>query len=642
MKKLLIALVSLPVLLVAGVAVFIATLNPNDYREPLTKALSEQTGRRIELKGDIKINLTSHGIMLSVNEVAVGNPAWASRPDMAKIGRFEMGLALPPLLRKRVVVTGVTLANSDLMLESSGGDRHNWDIGLSAAQNSASSGATPPGKAADAKPSAPIAWQINQLTVKDSAFSMRDSGGKVTKIDVSGLSVAPGNGGVMANFDGRVGEVPVKMTARTDRSDLLGASMRPLALDLEYGGYMLKAEGKAGLSAKKADFQSFSLKSGASEIHGSLAVDWSGSVPKVKAQLASDRLAPQDFQTAAADASAAPANGKASSSAPGSAAEGADRVFSDTPLGFGALRQAEADLDLSIADLQLGALALSQVNTKIALHGGQLNIAPLTAVAGGGSLNGQVQISAASAPAKLGATLFLKNVELADLLKFRGAESMIEGKAAVDLNLTSSGDSIRDLAGNLGGTLSVISAGGDVVSRSQETILSGLAELLAPGTSGNAAMNCMVARFTAAGGIVRDNGILVDTATATVAGRGGMDLRNETLDFVFRAKPKGVNVGGLIPPARIGGTLSKPSYGIHAESVVRNVAGLLLGNGAALNDPIPDVVAQAGQNACLAALSNPQAQKTAPENGAVQDIAGKANKAVQDLGGKLMKGLFGQ
>lgn len=640
MKKLLIGLVALPVVLVAAVGVFVATLDPNDYREPLTKALSEQTGRKIELKGPIKIALTSHGITLSVSDVVVGNPSWASRPDMAKIGQFEMGVALPPLLQKRLVVTGVTLAKSDVLLESASGERHNWDIRLSAAQDGGKvSAAAPAQGVAEGKKAAPIAWQINHLVVQDSMFGMRDASGKVTQIEVGKFSIVPGNGGVAVNFDGKLDSQPVQLTAHTDSSDLFGKSMRPLAFDLNYGAYAIKADGKVGIDAKKAEFTNYSFKSGSSEIHGALEAQWGGAQPRITATVLSQHLSPSDFQMAKASGGATEEQGKPESAA---ASAPSGRVFSDAPLGLSALRQAEADLDVNIADLLLGSMALSQVKATVALHNGQLNIAPMTAVAGGGSLNGQVQVNAAAAPAKLVATMILKDVELADLLKVHGAESLIEGKAAVDVNVTSSGDSARDLAGNLSGTVSVISAGGDVVSRSQDTILSGLATLLAPGSSGNTAMNCMVARFTAANGIVRDNGILIDTGAATVAGSGGVDLRNETLDFVFRAKPKAVNVGGLLPPAKIGGTLAKPSYGVQAEAVVRNVAGLLMGNGAALNDPIPDVVVQAGQNACLTALNNPQTKKTETSGGAVQDAASKANKAVQDLGGKLMKGLFGQ
>lgn len=635
MKKLLIALIALPVLLVAAVAVFLATLDPNDYHAPLAKALSEQTGRRIDLKGAIGINLTSHGIMLEVTDVVIGNPAWASRPDMARIGRFEMGLALPPLLRSRVVVTGVTLTKVDALLESASGERRNWDMQPQKARNDsageASSGASSPAR---------IAWQINQVAIKDSVFGMRDVTGKTTKAEITSMSVAPSNGGVMAKLEGRFQEAPVKATARTDRSDPFGTTMRPLALDIAYGGYELKAEGKISLNGKKAEFPSFSLRSGGSEIHGSLAAEWGGNVPKINATLESGRFAPSDFQTAESKSPQAAVNGQTPPPTP----REPKRVFSDAPLGLGTLRQAEGNIDLSIDSLELGTVALSQVKSNIALRDGQLNLAPLTAIVGGGSLNGQVQVNAASSPTKLGATLFLKNIELAEMLKLGGAESLIEGKATVDLNLASSGDSARELAGNLSGTMSVTSAGEGTISRSQDPLMSGLAKLLAPETSANATMNCLVARFTASNGIVRDNGILIDTAAATIAGRGGMDLREETLDFMFRGKPKGINVGSLIPPVRIEGSLLSPKYGVHAESVIRNVAGLLGGNLAALNDPIPDVITQAGQNACLAALNAPKAQKPNPENGNTdaQDLKGKANKAVQELGGKLMKGLFGQ
>jgi hypothetical protein len=262
---------------------------------------------------------------------------------------------------------------------------------------------------------------------------------------------------------------------------------------------------------------------------------------------------------------------------------------------------------------------------------------------GAGTIGGQVNLDASGSPARLGTTLKVADVDLTDLIKMGGAEAFLSGKVKADVNLSSSGNSPHDLASNLNGPITLISAGGDVISTASDKLSAGLAEILAPGVGGkNEGMNCLVARFIASGGVVKGNGILIDTMAATAAGYGDIDLRSETLNLNFHAKSKLINVGGLVPPLHIGGTLTSPDTSVDAKSVVQNVGQMLLGGEVA--DGVPDVATQQGQNACAYALDHPSASAPASKGGVVQDLAGKAGQQLKNLPGAsgLLKGIFGQ
>jgi uncharacterized protein involved in outer membrane biogenesis len=271
----------------------------------------------------------------------------------------------------------------------------------------------------------------------------------------------------------------------------------------------------------------------------------------------------------------------------------------------------------------LGAATLKDISMKLALSGGRLMLAPLKATLGGGTINGQINVAGAS-PAKVGVTITASGVNLADMLEMWGAEAFLSGKVDADMNIVATGDSMHALASSTSGTFNIVGAGGDL-----------------GGTGGNESVNCLVARFTAASGVVKDNGVLVDTGATTLVGNGGADLRSETIDFTMRAKTKGVNVGGLLPPLHVGGTLADPSFGMNGQAVLQNVAGLLTTG--QLNDGVPTVMTQQGQNACIYTLAHPTAASAAPsQGGAVQNLAGKASQQLNKISGGALKGLLGQ
>ena len=128
MKKVLIVLAGLVVLVIAALGIAILTFDINTYRPQITDVLGKQMGRAVTLGGPLKLDLSWHGVALSVQDAAIANPSWASRPVMAGIGRFQLGLALMPLFSHQISVTDLQIENADILLESASGDRHNWVI----------------------------------------------------------------------------------------------------------------------------------------------------------------------------------------------------------------------------------------------------------------------------------------------------------------------------------------------------------------------------------------------------------------------------------------------------------------------------------------------------------------------------------
>jgi len=66
------AAVGVVVLLIAGVAVFLLTLDVNQYKGRIAEAVKDATGRELTLKGDIKLVL-GFTPSLAVNDVSFAN-----------------------------------------------------------------------------------------------------------------------------------------------------------------------------------------------------------------------------------------------------------------------------------------------------------------------------------------------------------------------------------------------------------------------------------------------------------------------------------------------------------------------------------------------------------------------------------------
>ncbi|MBF8269073.1 MAG: AsmA family protein, partial [Gammaproteobacteria bacterium] len=71
--KILIGIVGLLVVVALALVIYVATLDPNDYKEMITSRVRAETGRELTLNGDLKINYYPW-LGLEINDVTLTNP----------------------------------------------------------------------------------------------------------------------------------------------------------------------------------------------------------------------------------------------------------------------------------------------------------------------------------------------------------------------------------------------------------------------------------------------------------------------------------------------------------------------------------------------------------------------------------------
>ena len=123
------------------VAVAVSLLfDPNDYKDDITAAVQNATGRELTLAGDLELAVFPT-IRIAVGAASLSNaPGFGDEP-MARIGSATLSLALLPLLSRRVEISQARLTGLELNLARNRAGANNWqDLG----GNSAPTGNAPP------------------------------------------------------------------------------------------------------------------------------------------------------------------------------------------------------------------------------------------------------------------------------------------------------------------------------------------------------------------------------------------------------------------------------------------------------------------------------------------------------------------
>ena len=153
--------------LLAGVLVSLF-VDPNDYRDEISRTVEEQTGRQLTLEGDIDLSVFPC-CSLQLGAVTLSNPAGWQQAEFLSLQNAAVGLQLLPLLlRQEVQVGAVELDGLTLNLVSRRDGSTNWDF--SAADPAAETNDT--GQAP-----APDDFSIAGIRVTDATVTYRDEAG---------------------------------------------------------------------------------------------------------------------------------------------------------------------------------------------------------------------------------------------------------------------------------------------------------------------------------------------------------------------------------------------------------------------------------------------------------------------------------
>ena len=124
-RKLIIALLALPLAILAAFAVFVVY---GDHRERVERWASRALDRRLTIAGRFE---TDFGLTTRIlaEDVSLAAPDWSGEPAMIHVDRLEGSLDTRSLLRGPVRVQDLKLRGARIVLEQDAHGRTNWSFG---------------------------------------------------------------------------------------------------------------------------------------------------------------------------------------------------------------------------------------------------------------------------------------------------------------------------------------------------------------------------------------------------------------------------------------------------------------------------------------------------------------------------------
>jgi AsmA protein len=383
--------------------------------------------------------------------------------------------------------------------------------------------------------------------------------------------------------------------------------------------------------------------------------------PAVTATLMSNRINLDALETAANVAPKEPTAPATSTPAPAvptpapkPAAEPVKRdnhIFPETPIPFNVLRDADADVGLSVATLHASGTDTKALTLHVALKDGKLAVDRLVADLPAGHMNGSVTVDATQAAPPVHIQLHAPGLALKTLLAMTGEPQMATGNLEVYADLSGAGASPHAIASTLDGSLGLAVAGGTLDNRVMGSLLGRVLEAInlldLVGKGGTSELRCFATHVRANHGVATIDPLALSSSLLTMSGSGSANLGSETLDLGLKPQVRMVATT-LEIPVNVSGPMRAPAVAVNkvgaAEANAGTVAGALAGNATALGivggllGANKAIGPTGGGDICPAALAAARGQAAPAQASTPQQKAPSSPKASNPA--DVLKGLF--
>lgn len=579
--------------LLAGVAVFLYTLDFDRYRDVVADQAKALTGRDLKIGGKLQLDLFAAAPALVAENVTLANTPWGTRPEMLRAKRVELQVRLMPLLSGRLEIVRLILVEPDLLLETDRSGRPNWRF------EPAGTGAAPGAPAAPAEGSSELP-SVEDLRLEQATIAYRDGASGSTgtlRLKDATLKAAGVASPIALAIHGALDDKPV---------DILG-SVGPLAVLMSGHSYPAKFEGRFGNS----------------DVAGTLEAELGRTPIRFKGALSSKTLDLADLGSGGAGAGKGGARG--------------GKLFDPAPLDLGVLKSLAGELTYNLDRLVGVAPELTNIRAKATIKDGVLTLAPIGASVADGVFDGQLTMDVRGTVPQATLKGTLKGAALATLTKAAAGSTLISAPLDIELDATGGGASLAAIMAALSGHVTATVGSGPVHSDFYAVLSTSPLSAVNPLGVGEGPprLNCIVARFDFAGGRGQSRVLLADSTRTTVLGRGVVLLGDEYVDILLVPSTKQVSAASVasLVPVRLRGPLANPSFAPDpgqaametAKSIIGlaelplNIVGSVLGFGR--------ITGRGGGDTCAAAIAR--------AGGAAPAGTGQSAPARRDGGGFL-------
>jgi AsmA protein len=428
-KYLLVTLVSLVLLLVIGLAVFIATFDANKYKLALAAAVLDRTGRTLTIDGNLGLSFYP-SIGIASGKMSLSEPN--SSRIFARLNEARLSLALLPLFSRQVVVDRILISGLAAELVKHKNGTTNFDDLL----------AVPGHRAVPRRPATPGSGTVQQrpgqgaesldiagVEIRASTLSWQDeSSGQQYKATIDQFTTGriasgvPGELSLAAHLESS----QPRINARIQLSSIYRLDMEKKKISLTKTDLTVSDE-SAGAGAP------------ATSLKGDVELDLAPQA--IRFDLALDRLNLDALQTA---------RSSAPSAASGNAAESGGATRTDTPVDLSALKGLNVKGSLKVGELIASNVKLEKLNLGLQASGGRMNVTPLQADLYQGRLDGSASVDAGTNRVALKSKL--SGVSVGPLLHDALDNNLLEGRGDVMLDVQTGGPTVGAMKKSLAGS----------------------------------------------------------------------------------------------------------------------------------------------------------------------------------------------
>ncbi|PKO46824.1 MAG: membrane assembly protein AsmA [Betaproteobacteria bacterium HGW-Betaproteobacteria-22] len=270
-----------------------------------------------------------------------------------------------------------------------------------------------------------------------------------------------------------------------------------------------------------------------------------------------------------------------------------DKSTGDTPIDLSALKKLNASGDAKIGWLKLANVTTQNVNIGLKADSGLVTVSPFAANLYQGSMSGLLKVDARATPS-ISFKQDMKGIAIGPLLVDAINNDMLDGKGSLNVDVTTSGNTVGALKKGLNGKAAVNLADGAVKGidiagtvrdiKSKVNIFKDKSSIGAD-QSKKTDFSELTASFDIKNGVAHNDDLAMKAPILRLAkgdSRGDIDIGNETINYL--AKPTIVkslkgqsgadldSLAGFAIPVKITGTFSAPKYGMDFAAIGAAVA----------------------------------------------------------------------
>ena len=423
-RLLLLGIVAGIAFLVAIVAIFLAVFDANAYKDDLAELVREQTGRDLEFIGDVSLTVYP-ALGMKLGAMRFSNPPSFGGQPMVKVEAASISVDLASLITMTPEIDKLVLRDLDIFLVRNEAGVTNWDDLVPAekpAAPGADSGAEPTGEAAGGMS---LRGAFGGLDLQNIRLVWLDkqagSEFRITDLDISTGRIEPNKPFPLAlSLDASAaGDIDVDIDLETDVEYLIDRQQLTLE-SLSLGLNRFRLDGRVQLTGFAQPVLRFDLESEELNVDALLAASGFGE---------SDNL-----------------------EAAGTSAGGPPE---DTPieLPMETLRGLDIDGRLAIAQMQLQNLKMSDVRLALKARDGIVELGPITMDSYSGTVEVAASIDVRGAIPVYRVSKKIDGVEVGGMLVDYAALDTIAGALSADVEVTTRGESVRQLRANSDGRM---------------------------------------------------------------------------------------------------------------------------------------------------------------------------------------------